>query len=131
MIVVLEIVVVVVLFGWTKYVELGTVTTTPGSLPLPDLVEIPGGVFMMGSEQGDDDETPIRAVTIAAPFYLSATEITFEQYDVFAAATKRKIPDAGAWGRGDRPVINVSWDEATACQVRLVCLCKPSLAGIW
>lgn len=114
LIVVLGIVVVVVPFGWTKSVEPGTVTTTPRSLPLPDLVEIPGGVFMMGSEQGDDDETPVRAVTIDAPFYLSAAEITFEQYDAFAAATKSKFPDASAWGRGDRPVINVSWDEATA-----------------
>ena len=45
---------------------------------------------------------------------MSKYEITFEQYDIFCEATGRtKLSDNG-WGRGSRPVINVSWHDATA-----------------
>jgi len=84
------------------------------SPPLPDLVEIPGGVFMMGSKQGYDNVQPVHEVEIAAPFYLSATEITFEQFDGFAYSMGRDVPDDRGWGRGDRPVIYVNWDDAKA-----------------
>ena len=74
------------------------------SPPLPELVEIPGGVFTMGSEQASDNAQPAHEVEIATPFYLSATEISFEQFDGFAASTGRDVPDDAGWGRGDRPV---------------------------
>jgi formylglycine-generating enzyme required for sulfatase activity len=45
---------------------------------------------------------------------MSKHEITFEQYDLFCDATGRSKPDDAGWGRGNRPVINVSWDDATA-----------------
>ncbi|MFK8017828.1 MAG: SUMF1/EgtB/PvdO family nonheme iron enzyme [Gammaproteobacteria bacterium] len=82
--------------------------------PMPDLVKIPAGRFMMGSDGGYEDERPIHEVEIAQPFYLSATEVTFAQYDGFWAATGREAPDDGGWGRGGRPVINVSWKDAVA-----------------
>ncbi len=84
------------------------------SPPLPELVEIPGGVFMMGNEQASDNAKPAHEVEIATPFYLSATEISFEQFDGFAASTGRDVPDDAGWGRGDRPVIYVNWDDAKA-----------------
>jgi formylglycine-generating enzyme required for sulfatase activity len=40
--------------------------------------------------------------------------VTFEQYDAFVKATGRKKPGDGGWGRGKRPVINVSWVDAVA-----------------
>ena len=46
-------------------------------------------------------------------FALSKCEVTFEEYAPFAAATGRRTNDAGR-GRGSRPVINVSWDDAVA-----------------
>jgi len=47
-------------------------------------------------------------------FYISKYEINFNEYDDFAIATNRSLPDDNGWGRGERPVINVSWDDAQA-----------------
>ena len=87
----------------------------------PEMVVIPAGRFRMGcvSNDGDcpDREKPVREVTISAPFALSVHEVTFEDYDRFTDPprglhiARRKAADEG-WGRGTRPVINVSWDEA-------------------
>ena len=85
------------------------------NLALPQMVALPAGTFLMGSPETEpergSDESPQREVTISA-FAMSQTEITFEQYDAFADATKRKKPDDSGWGRGQRPVINVSWNDA-------------------
>lgn len=42
------------------------------------------------------------------------TPVTFDQYDYFATETDRQLPDDNGWGRKDRPVINVTWDDAMA-----------------
>ena len=51
------------------------------------MVPIPGGVFTMGSpadEEGrNDDEGPQRQVEVA-PFWMGATEVTWDEYDVFS-----------------------------------------------
>ena len=44
--------------------------------------------------------------------FFHSYEITFTEYDVFAQATDRKKPEDAGWGRGNRPVINVSWNDA-------------------
>jgi hypothetical protein len=56
-----------------------------------------------------------------APFEIGVYEVTFAQYDQFASATGNDEPSSQGWGkheadqgRGDRPVINVSWDDAQA-----------------
>ena len=41
-------------------------------------------------------------------------EVTFEEYDRFVEATRRDRPNDRGWGRGGRPVMNVSWEDATA-----------------
>ncbi len=87
-------------------------------------VSIPAGTFMMGSpasevDRNDDDSQHSgynesqHEVKLSA-FKMSAYEVTFEQYDAFCVATKREKPSDQGWGRGQRPVINVSWDDATA-----------------
>ena len=84
----------------------------------PELIIIPAGSFLMGSMEGEygrfDDETPQHAVKITKQFAVSKFPITFEQYDYFCAETKRKLPSDEGWGRSDRPVINVSWEDAQA-----------------
>ena len=77
----------------------------------PEMVVIPAGRFRMGdlSGAGDDEEKPVHGVVIAWPFALSKYEVTFEDYDRFTHPNK--VDDEG-WGRGRRPVINVSWDDA-------------------
>lgn len=47
-------------------------------------------------------------------FKMMKYEVTFDQYDAFTRATRRKLPDDEGWGRGNRPVINVSWEDAQA-----------------
>ncbi|MEZ4828202.1 MAG: SUMF1/EgtB/PvdO family nonheme iron enzyme [Bacteroidia bacterium] len=47
-------------------------------------------------------------------FWLGKTAVTFEQYDGFCEMTKREKPSDEGWGRGLRPVINVSWNDAKA-----------------
>jgi formylglycine-generating enzyme required for sulfatase activity len=83
----------------------------------PVMVVIPPGSFEMGSsakEKGrDSDEGPQHKVRIKS-FALGKYEITFAEYDLFVAATGRKKPSDEGWGRGQQPVINVSWNDATA-----------------
>ena len=78
-----------------------------------EMITIPAGTFRMGSHEGSDEQ-PVHAVTIGKPFALGKYEVTFEAYDAFATATGRSEPSDSGWGRGERPVINVSWDDATA-----------------
>ena len=82
--------------------------------PSIEWVSIPAGKFVMGSPPNEpyrqNNETQ-HEVTLSA-FKMSKYEVTFEQYDAFCEATKRKKPDDNGWGRGKRPVINVSWNDA-------------------
>ena len=80
----------------------------------PQVIKLSPAVFMMGDSQGfgDDNEKPVHQVDIPTGFYLSRYEVTFDQYDKFANATNRPLPPDNGWGRGNRPVINVSWYDA-------------------
>jgi formylglycine-generating enzyme required for sulfatase activity len=79
----------------------------------PLMVKLPGGTFKMGSKSSSTyyDERPQHQVTLQG-FSISQYEVTFEEYDWFAAATGRTLPEDNGWGRGRQPVINVSWDDA-------------------
>ncbi len=81
----------------------------------PTMVKLNGGSYIMGSNrnQVSSDQWPAHEVEIRA-FAISQTEVTFDDYDRFAQATGRKLPEDEGWGRGRRPVINVSWDDAVA-----------------
>ena len=83
----------------------------------PEMVVVPAGEFMMGSppsERGrDQDEGPQRKVTFAQPFAVGKFEVTFAEWDACVAeAGCTHKPGDESWGRGKRPVINVSWDDA-------------------
>lgn len=81
----------------------------------PQMVEIPGISFQQGGSEkaGDSKRNPVGPVTIK-PFRLAKFEVTFEEYDRFAIEEGKPLPGDQGWGRGQRPVINVSWDEAKA-----------------
>ena len=80
----------------------------------PEMVVIPVGSFRMGDVQGggEQNELPVRTVRMQKPFAIGRYEVTFDEYDQFATVSKRKLPDDKGWGRGRRPVINVSWQDA-------------------
>jgi len=81
----------------------------------PEMVWIPAGSFRMGDIQGGgyDYEQPVHRVSVDR-FAMGRYEVAFTEYDQFAEATGRDKPDDEGWGRGNRPVINVSWNDATA-----------------
>jgi formylglycine-generating enzyme required for sulfatase activity len=83
----------------------------PADVRLDGMVNIPGGTFTMGGVEAN--EGPVHTVVIK-PFQLSKYEVTFDQYDAFARETNRPLPADNGWGRGNNPVINVSWYDANA-----------------
>ncbi|MEO1277147.1 MAG: SUMF1/EgtB/PvdO family nonheme iron enzyme, partial [Pseudomonadota bacterium] len=84
----------------------------------PEMVVIPAGEFVMGSPEDEPErsksEGPQHRVRIARSFALGRYAVTFEEYDAFCAATGADKPNDRSWGRGRRPAINVSWDDANA-----------------
>ena len=86
----------------------------------PEMVVVPAGSFMMGSpeneEQRNNSEGPQHRVTIAKPFAVGRFAVTFDEWDACVAAggCNGYIPPDQGWGRGRRPVINVSWNDAKA-----------------
>lgn len=78
----------------------------------PELVVIPSGSFLMGSERGKRREKPVHKVTIAKPFAVGRYEVTFAEFDACTAAgaCSKKIFDRD-WGRGRRPVMNVLYTD--------------------
>jgi formylglycine-generating enzyme required for sulfatase activity len=86
----------------------------------PAMVVIPVGSFTMGSPQSKegrfDDEGPQRRVTFAQPFAIGQYEVTFAEWDACVAAggCGGYRPDDEGWGRGQRPVIKASWEDAQA-----------------
>lgn len=79
----------------------------------PEMISIPTGSFFMGNKD-DPQAMPVHKVTINKPFAMSKYEITFDDYDMFAQATNRTLPEDNRWGRDNRPVINVSFEDARA-----------------
>ena len=78
----------------------------------PELVAIPTGEFKMGSEE-TPYEKPVHRVVIANSFALGRHEVTFDEWDLCVASSGCRFrPDDRGWGRGTRPVIDVSWDDA-------------------
>jgi formylglycine-generating enzyme required for sulfatase activity/tetratricopeptide (TPR) repeat protein len=83
----------------------------------PEMVVVPAGTFIMGSPGKiglDMGEGPQRKVTIARRFAMGKFEVTITEWDACAAegGCKYRANDQG-WGRGKRPVINVSWVDIT------------------
>jgi formylglycine-generating enzyme required for sulfatase activity len=82
----------------------------------PEMVVVPAGSFMMGSPESEigrgSNEGPQHKVTMPS-FAIGKYEVTFAQWDACAAeggCTQK--PADETWGRGRRPVINVSWADA-------------------
>jgi formylglycine-generating enzyme required for sulfatase activity len=80
----------------------------------PVMIVIPPGKFVMGASDRELDhrasEDPQHEVEITKSFAVSKFEVTVEQWDVCVAASAC-LPAADAWGRGDMPVVNVSWED--------------------
>jgi formylglycine-generating enzyme required for sulfatase activity len=89
----------------------------------PELVLIPAGEFLMGSDPAQDGraydaEQPQHGVYLPA-YHIGRTPVTNAQYAAFVEATGHKVPKG--WvdgkpreGKEDFPVVYVSWRDAMA-----------------
>ena len=79
----------------------------------PAMIVIPAGTYEMGSPGSSrhGEERPRHSVTVKK-FAFSKYEITFDQYDQFANAAGRKLPDNLYMDRKTHPVVFVTWDDA-------------------
>jgi len=109
----------------------------PTDLLLPQMVQVSGGTFKMGSKNGESDERPVHAVTLSS-FAIGKYEVTLRQYLAFVQATGKHHPE---WMQRDSkynlqtgyddyykkkgisdkqldlPVVGISWHNAVAyCQ---------------
>lgn len=86
----------------------------------PEMVSIPAGSFTMGCVPKRDvvegmdkcfnDELPAHEVQVEA-FQIGKYEVTFDEWDACEKANACPHAEDEGWGRGRRPVINVSWDD--------------------
>ncbi len=83
----------------------------------PEMVILPTGSFTQGGPPDDpnakSNEQPVRSVSFNSYFAMGVTEVTFNEYQacVDAGGCTPSGGDGG-WGRGNRPVINVTWNDA-------------------
>jgi formylglycine-generating enzyme required for sulfatase activity len=118
---------------------------TPSPLPIPTepptptpepliaetgarMVYVPGGIFSMGSEEGERDEEPVHLVNMP-PYYIDETEVTNGQYQLCVEADGCTAPSRsnptthpayyGDPAYNDYPVLFVNWFQARAfCEWR-------------
>ena len=87
-----------------------TITTSTGI----EMVLIPAGSFMMGSNSGDEDEKPAHNVAIAG-FYMDRYEVTQKAYESLMGTNPSKFKDP------QKPVERASWLSAIKyCNMRSI-----------
>lgn len=80
----------------------------------PEMVVVPAGEFTMGSPPSEMQAEAQHRVTIAYPFAVGKFTITFDEWQACLkdGGCDGYLPDDQGWGRGNRPVIDVSWENA-------------------
>jgi formylglycine-generating enzyme required for sulfatase activity len=82
----------------------------------PEMIVLPAGEFLMGSlvtEKGhDESEGPRHKITINEPFAVSKFAVTFDEWDACSLVGGCLEASDSDFGRGTKPVINISWDDA-------------------
>jgi len=108
-------------------------TLSDGSLG-PEMVVVPAGKFLMGSPETEKDnhfyftEVPQVEITIAKPFAVGKFELTWDEWEAcvakqgcednsnrgYSATSNPEFSGDAGFGRGRRPVISVSAEDAEA-----------------
>jgi formylglycine-generating enzyme required for sulfatase activity len=87
------------------------------------MIEIPAGLFTMGSDEGDPEDGPAQEVDLPA-FEIDKFEVTNVDFSVFTDETDyvtfAEKEGIGSWrdewgiGEDNHPVVMVTWDDANA-----------------
>jgi len=103
-------------------VHLDELTLRPGKTfsdcaDCPAMIVVPPAAYWQGSVESSTTalsmEKPRRLVTIDEAFAVSVHEVTMAEWDAcFADKGCTTQPEDNGWGRGKRPVIMVSWNDA-------------------
>lgn len=83
---------------------------------MPDIVMVPGGSFLMGSEQGQENERPVHHVWVDR-FGIGRFPVTNSEYEGFLREAERASPpfwSDAVFSDAQQPVVGVSWDDALA-----------------
>ena len=72
-----------------------------------DMVVLPEGTFLMGSDSGNADESPVHRVHLGA-FAIDKNEVTQEMFD------KVQLPNPSHWQDPHKPAESLRWRDAKA-----------------
>ncbi|MBK9780304.1 MAG: SUMF1/EgtB/PvdO family nonheme iron enzyme [Anaerolineales bacterium] len=82
-----------------------------------EFMRIPAGKFLMGSENGFDDEKPQHTVDIPYDYWMARYPVTNELFNAYIKAKNIKHPVDGWEKKKDHPVTHVKWTDVLAyCQ---------------
>lgn len=92
----------------------GALTEFKDCADCPEMVVVPAGEFTMGSPPSEMQAEAQHRVTIAYPLAVGKFTINFDQWQACLkdGGCGGYQPDDQGWGRGTRPVIDVSWELA-------------------
>jgi formylglycine-generating enzyme required for sulfatase activity len=99
-----------------SYLKPGDVKRDCWSQACPEMVLLPTGNYLIGSPSDEngrrDDEGPRHKVTIKDKILVGKYEVTFDEWDLcYRSGGCSFLPKDQSWGRGRRPVINVTWND--------------------
>jgi sulfatase modifying factor 1 len=92
----------------------GEVGGPPGKVEVPACALVPAGYFLMGCDQGQDDERPVHRVWVDV-FEMAVFQVRNRDFALFVEASGHPTPshwDAPDFNHPDMPVVAVSWIEA-------------------
>ncbi len=96
------------------------VETTSNKITLSngmELLRVPAGNFLMGSENGASHEKPQHTVDIPYDYWMARFPVTNDLYNAYAKAKGINHPVSGWEKKKDHPVVNVKWtDTMEYCQ---------------
>jgi formylglycine-generating enzyme required for sulfatase activity len=80
-----------------------------------EMVIVPPGCFLMGSTDGESDESPVNEQCFDEPFWIDRYEVNGEQFRRLGGLVQEYTPSQNPI----LPVVNISWYEATSfCEKR-------------
>jgi len=82
-----------------------------------EFMRVPAGNFLMGSDNGRDNEKPQHTLDIPYDYWMARFPVTNEQYNLYVKAKGIKHPVSDWEKKKDHPVVNVSWNDTNEyCQ---------------